>query len=572
MKSKKIVIVTAVIFILVVLTFAACKRGTEPIVVTDPNGNPVTDEHGDVITVVPETEILEVTDENGVAVTNSNGEVLTTIRYIPQDVPIPVTNANGEAITNEDGVVQTTYVIVPNEPTTGLVINVPVTNEKGETQTDPSGNVVTETKIPVRPSDSSNSSLSIGKTFGGKGIDYAVAVDAAPDGGFAVAYKSTSTDGAFANVSGNAPYGALSKVGRTGREEWSKLICGNKGISINDVAYGDDGSVYVVGETKSTDIIPGHSTEYDAFIQKYSASGELIFSKGWGGTSNESFNAVSVAPDGSVYAVGFAYSSDGDCASLKIKKGDSMAVIVKFDSNGKVIAQKGIGSFGDHFTDIDISKNGDIFVVGSFSSKTETSIFKNKGYADAGVFKFKSDLSVQFSMDWGGSLIEYFPAIAATPDGGCVIAGNSTSTDENMASLGNKGGKDAVLVKVNGGGSVDWVQAFRGTLDDVFTGVVVASDGSISATGTSNSTNRDFRLVGNLGGTDCFVVRYDSNGTRLSAQGFGGSGDDEFTASCMLTSGQIVGVGSTLSSDGYLAGMAPVSDGKNKVGLVLSFR
>ena len=98
MKSKKLILIPAILFVLIAVVFAACKKsGVDPIVVTDANGVPVTDENGKQIEVVPETEIVVVTDENGVPVTDENGKEVTTIRYIPQEVGIPVTDENGNA-------------------------------------------------------------------------------------------------------------------------------------------------------------------------------------------------------------------------------------------------------------------------------------------------------------------------------------------------------------------------------------------------------------------------------------------------------------------------------------------
>lgn len=69
-------------------------------------------------------------------------------------------------------------------------------------------------------------------------------------------------------------------------------------------------------------------SEYDAFIMKLDKDGNEVFRKPWGGTSNENFYGVDAASDGSIYAVGFAYSQNGDAASLAIPRGESRAVIV----------------------------------------------------------------------------------------------------------------------------------------------------------------------------------------------------------------------------------------------------
>ncbi|MCR4593604.1 MAG: SBBP repeat-containing protein [Clostridiales bacterium] len=571
MKSKKAIIITAVIFVLVAVVFAACsKKGTEPIVVTDANGVPITDVDGEIITVIPETEIYPVTDENGETKVDKNGNVETKVYYIPQDVQIPLTNAAGEALRDENGNVLTTVIIVPNETTTGIVINVPVTNEKGETQTDSSGSLVTETTIPYIPPNDDNSSISISTGFGGSGVDEFVAVVPTSDGGFIAALRTTSKDGTLASLwDTKLNAGAIVKFTKTGHQEWFRSFGGNGSVNINDICVDKDGNIYIVGETKSKDFTSLHGSEYDGFLMKYDADGNRAFLKGYGGTSNESFFGVDVDSDGSVYCVGFAYSADGDPESMNIPAGQSRAIIVRYDSKGNIQDQKGYGGFGDYFNAIDISSSNDIYVCGSFSSGTT---IKPLGKADAGVFKFKKDLTYTFATRFGGTNSEYFPVILATSDGGCVIAGDSQSDDGDLKTVGNKGIRDAVIAKFNSKGANVWVNTFKGNKDERFTGVVENDSGQLFATGYSESATRDFRTMGNYGGYDSFVARYDASGQLMSSQGFGGSGNDMFKASCILKSGQIVGVGSTCSVDGYMASITPKSDGVNSTAMVLSFR
>lgn len=573
MKSKKLILIPAILFVLIAVVFAACKKsGVDPIVVTDANGVPVTDENGKQIEVVPETEIVVVTDENGVPVTDENGKEVTTIRYIPQEVGIPVTDENGNAVKDENGNVLTTVIVVPSpeNTTTDIVVTVPVTNDKGETQTDNSGNVVTETSRPSLPDNTPSNNLLISKTVSGSGNDKAKASAGTPDGGFVVGYNTASGDGSFAGAKANAGSGAICKYNKSGKQEWMKIITGSGVIGITDIAVMSDGSIIVSGETRASDFISLHGTEYDGFIQKYSASGDLIFTKGWGGSSNESFYSVAVGPDGNIYAAGFAYSQNGDCESLAIPYGKSKAVVVKFDGSGNVVAQAGFGGFGDYFSDIDINSSGDIFASGMFMSNNE--YFSRKGSADGGVFKLKSDLTVAFAKSWGGTGSESFPGVAATKDGGCVTVGSSNSTDGDLASLGNKGFNDAILVKWNSDGSIGWAKSFTGSNDERFTDVSVTPEGDIVAVGFSASNTRDFRLIGNLGGTDAFVVRYSASGTLISAQGFGGSNKDEFNTVSILSGGQILAAGSTLSTDGYFKDLSPKSDGTKTAAMYFCFR
>ena len=84
--------------------------------------------------------------------------------------------------------------------------------------------------------------------------------------------------------------------------------------------------------------------------------------------------------------------------------------------------------------------------------------------------------------------------MSVTPanDGGCVIAGKSNSSDGDLASLGNAGSFDAVVVKYNGDGSFGWHTAVKGYFDEEFNAIEATNDGYV-AVGSSCSSNRDLK-------------------------------------------------------------------------------
>ncbi|MDE5994859.1 MAG: hypothetical protein K2G60_05025, partial [Oscillospiraceae bacterium] len=94
------------------------------------------------------------------------------------------------------------------------------------------------------------------------------------------------------------------------------------------------------------------------------------------------------------------------------------------------------------------------------------------------------------------------------------------------------------------------------------------SQGYIIAVGEAESATRDFATIGNQGGKDVFVTRFDSNGNFLSAIGYGGTGDDSALAVCTTSNGQIIVAGSTASTNGEFSKMNPASDGTKSVAFI----
>lgn len=569
MKNKKMLFAMVAIFMMIAVLFAACKKkGNEGVAyVTDENGVQLTDVNGEPITIIPETMIITITDGNGNVVTNSNGEAETSVYYKPQQVVVPVTNEHREAVTGANGEVLTTVIWFPADPTTTAVETVTVTDGSGNPVTTPDGNPVTETTII------SAANKSFAKTMGGtSGNDEAIAIVPASDGGTFTAIAGTSKDGLFSSISDTKDYGfAICKHDAEGKLIWSKAFGSSSSVSAEDICETPDGGVVIVGQTRAKNFMTIQGSEYDAFIMKLDKDGNEVFRKPWGGTSNENFYGVDAASDGSIYAVGFAYSQNGDAASLAIPRGESRAVIVKYDANGNVTKAIGTGGFGDYFKDIDIAKNGEIFAVASIGASSTQTLFEQRGRSDAAVFKFDKDLNVKFSKLFGGSGIDRFEAIATTDDGGCVIAGASTSSDGDLSGeyVKNKGGEDAVIAKFSGSGSLLFVQAFYGVKDEAFKDVTVTSQGYIIAVGESQSGGRDFKAVGNKGGKDAFVVKYDTNGNLQAAgKSFGGTADDSALAVCAMSNGQLVMAGKSTSTDEDLGGKSPKSDGTKSVAFI----
>lgn len=568
MKNKKTVIAIIAVFLIITVAFAACKKKVVDgaAYVTDENGVQLTDINGEPITIVPETSVVTLTDGNGNVVTNAKGEPETSIYYKPQQVVVPVTNINHEAVTGDNGEVLTTLIWFPANPTTTNIETVPVTDESGNTVTKPDGTPVTETTII----SAANESFS--KTMGGTtGADQAVAVVPASDGGTFAVVSGTSKDGMFQSISDTKDMGfAVCRYGKDGTLVWTKAFGAPTSVIAQNICPLKDGGVIVVGQTRDAGFMNVHGDEYDAFILKLDKDGNEVFRKPWGGTSNENFYGVAESADGSIYAAGFAYSRDGDVSVLSLKKGESRAVIVKFSADGEIQNTVGVCGFGDYFTDLDIAKNGDIFAVASLSAGSTQTQFEQRGRSDCAVFKFDKDLNVKFGKLFGGSGIDRFEAIAATDDGGCVIAGASTSNDGDIAAAGlkNKGEEDAVIVKFSGSGSIVFVQSFYGNKSECFKDVTVTSQGYIIAVGEARSATRDFATIGNQGEKDAFAARFDSNGNIISAIGYGGTGNDSANAVCITTGGQVIVAGSTASTNGEFGNMNPASDGTNSVAFI----
>ena len=571
--NRKIFIAALALVLTVIIVLAACKRpgGDEVIVVTDKNGVPITDESGEAITVVVETEIVEITNDNGDKVYDENGEVKTSVVYHAQNVLVPVTDKNGNYVTNKDGKIESKLITVP--PKYERLTSVQYfTDPLGSTLVDGNGDPITSVKdYTTQNAGQGGNSSNWGTTMGGSENDIFNAVAATPDGGVIAVFQTNSKDGTvkgLAKDSASVPYIMVMKYDANGKLKWQKVVTSDGALNIKAVDVDKNGNIAVAGFTNATNLGFKNYGDYDAIVYKLNSSGDVQWVQNFGGTMTDGFEAVSFAPDGGIVAAGICASNDGNAASLKLEKGKSAALVVKYDANGKLVFAQKVGSTGDSFKNVAVAPDNTVYAVGPFSSGTAAPKY---GRADAAVARLAADGKVAWVKTYGGSKIENFSGLVATSDG-CVIAGRSSSADNSLKDLGNQGDYDAIVVKYASDGNMVWNNAFRGPNADAFTSIKQLGDGTYVACGYSASATRDLKTVGNKGGKDGIIVTLSSIGQVTSVQGYGGTDDDEFTDICVLSSGEFVACGSTLSTNGDLVGARAQSDGTHTVGMIAKFK
>ena len=143
----------------------------------------------------------------------------------------------------------------------------------------------------------------------------------------------------------------------------------------------------------------------------------------------------------------------------------------------------------------------------------------------------------------GSGATDLFRGAARTPDGGFILAGE-TSTN---------GGLDAWLVKSSPTGTADWTKTYAVNGDDRFRAVAVADDGTIGAVGTK---------PGNAG--DGWLLTANATGTAILNKTWGGNGADQFHAVAAVPGGGWILAGQKFtqnqgnngSDDGWLVRVA----------------
>ena len=149
----------------------------------------------------------------------------------------------------------------------------------------------------------------------------------------------------------------------------------------------------------------------------------------------------------------------------------------------------------------------------------------------------------------GGSGDDYAESMVLTSDGGCIIAGYTTSNDGDVTA--NHGNNDFWIVKLDSNANIEWEKSYGGTGNDQAYSIQQNVDGYIVA---GNTSSNDGDVSGNHGATDFWIIKIDNVGTLIWQKAFGGSLVDEGSSVKQTPDGGYVVVGSTASNDGDITG------------------
>ncbi len=226
-------------------------------------------------------------------------------------------------------------------------------------------------------------------TYLGRGDEEAIFdIAPAPDGGLIVAGYSASSDfpavGGFDRKFDGDEDAFVAKISADGSQlEFATFFGGKDNDRANGVAMGDDGSIYIVGETRSNDL----PTEANAFQRSFGGGGrdgfaarlnstasQLIYATYLGEDDEDWANDVAVDATGAAYVVGGTMSSRFPTTAGAVQQafgGDpDDAFVLKLQPDGRAVDYSTLlgGRDGDSATAVAVDAAGYAFVTGSTSS------------------------------------------------------------------------------------------------------------------------------------------------------------------------------------------------------------
>ena len=391
------------------------------------------------------------------------------------------------------------------------------------------------------------------KSFGGSVFEHATSIQQTTDGGFAAAGYSYSYDG---DVSGNhGEYDSwIVKLDASGNIEWQKCMGGiynDGGISIQQTT---DSGFVVAGFSYSNDgDVSGHHGSFyfsDYWIVKLDAAGNIEWQKSLGGVSIESASSIQQISDGGFVVTGYSTSNDGDVSG---NHGTYDYWIVKLDPLGNIEWQKSLGgsSYDNAYSIQQTTDEG--FVVAGNSSSNDGDVSGNHGYSDYWVVKLDASGNIEWQKCLGGSNGENARSIQQTTDGGFVVAGYSDSNDGDVS--GNHGDVDYWIAKLDTSGNIEWQKCLGGSLSDYAYSIQQTTDEGFVVAGLTYSNDGD--VSGHHGSSiysDYWIVKLDASGSIEWQKSLGGSNGDKAHSIRQTSDGGFVVAGDSWSNDGDVSG------------------
>jgi hypothetical protein len=316
-----------------------------------------------------------------------------------------------------------------------------------------------------------NGNIIWAKTYGGTDWDEAYSVQQTSDGGYIVAGFTSS----FGEGDGDFDI-FLIKTDANGNLEWAKTYGGEYSDVAFSVQQTSDGGYIVAGFTSSF----GEGWE-DIFLIKTNEFGDVEWAKTYPLRDYDWANSVQQTSDGGYIVAGMTYY---------FLAGDWDIFLIKTDESGDVEWAKTYGGWSDdNAYSVQQTSGGGYIVAGLTNSF-------GAGYDDIFLIKTDANGNIIWAKTYGGTGDDRAYSLQQISDGGYILAGLTNSF--------GAGGSDIFLINTDANGNIIWAKTYGGTFNDWAYSLQQISDGGYILAGLTNSFG--------AGGSDIFLINTDANG------------------------------------------------------------
>ncbi|MBL7937009.1 MAG: hypothetical protein JNM51_14475, partial [Bacteroidia bacterium] len=354
-------------------------------------------------------------------------------------------------------------------------------------------------------------------------------------------------NGTFSNTTDFDPNGGITNLTSLGGNDafilkldgngnfiWAKSMGGTGNDAAKSIAVDASGNLIATGTFSGTaDFDPGAGISNltstgagDIFVLKLDATGNFIWAKSMGGSSNDFPGAMNIDALGNIYTTGhYEATADFDPSATVFNltsAGVEDIFISKLDGNGNFIWAKSIGGIStDIAYAIAIDALGKIYTTGYYSGTVDfdpnagTSNLTSVGGDDVFVLKLDNNGNLIWTKSIGGSGLEYGKTLVLDNIGYIYFSGlyNGTADFDPNSGINNivpNGIFDVFISKLDTAGNFVWVKSLGGADMEYATAIILDKYNSIYTAGkfagkVDFDPNTGVKNITSVGTADAFI-------------------------------------------------------------------
>jgi hypothetical protein len=229
-------------------------------------------------------------------------------------------------------------------------------------------------------------------------------------------YIAGDTFGGLNGASAGLADAYLAKYDPRGDLLWIRQLGSAAGDVITGIAIDQAGHVYATGQTDG-DLGGTNAGPSDAFLAKYAANGDLLWTRQAGTAAFDSANAVAIGDEGTVVIGGL---TNGDLGGANA--GDYDAFLIGYDAEGNSLWTRQFGTAADDVANEVSAGGGNVYVTGYTGGNLGGS---NEGGYDAFLAAYDSAGNRTWIDQMGSDADVNARCVAAIDDGSVYIAGQT---------------------------------------------------------------------------------------------------------------------------------------------------
>ncbi len=378
-------------------------------------------------------------------------------------------------------------------------------------------------------------------------------------------FEGTKLFGTFSLTATGSRDVFVAKYDATGSCLWA--VKGGGFLSDNDgvgIATDNNGNVYVSGNFSNNITFVPYSVNQitnssNSFIAKFDPSGNCQFLKAI--YSNGAVVMRSLQCNGTDVLITGAYADSTYFDAIGVTSASSEIFLAKFDAQGNFLWVKTAGGPDeDSSVDLAIGANGNIYLAGFFKLTATFGTNNVTSYGNHDIFVAGFDANGNNLWVTGAGSNQSDQAIAVDVDnaGNCYATGYYYPTPSGMTTLPahfgsfqlpDNGSGNMFVAKYDTTGNTLWAKYGGGSSHDEGIDINTDANGNSYVTGVfvSNASFGGFPITSN-GGSDAFLVKYNTYGGGLFTLKIGGTGNEKGKSVLSYPNGDCIVAGNYTTS------------------------